>query len=136
MKFEEFLAQFGIKMKNRRYYDEALTHNSYANEQHLDYTYQRLEFLGDAILQKYISLYFFLNYPKLSEGQLTKSRSNAVREESLAAVSRSIHLGSYIRLGQGELNTKGYGKDSILSDVFESLTAAIYLDLGENATLS
>lgn len=136
MTLEEFLKKYGIKIKNRRYYDEALTHNSYANEHHLDYTYQRLEFLGDAILQKYISLYYFLNYPKLTEGKLTKNRSSAVREESLASVSRMINLGRFIRLGQGELNTKGYEKDSILSDIFESLTAAIYLDHGEQTTLN
>ncbi|ATZ16252.1 ribonuclease-3 [Entomoplasma freundtii] len=135
MSFEEFLNHYGIKIKNRHFYDEALTHNSFANEKHLDYTYQRLEFLGDAVLQKYASLYFFQNYPKWPEGKLTKNRSNLVREESLAEVARSLNIGKYIRLGQGEINSRGFDKDSILADVFESLTGAIYLDQGEAKTL-
>nr|WP_303662291.1 ribonuclease III [Williamsoniiplasma luminosum] len=136
MTLEEFLQQYNIKIKNRHLYDEALTHNSFSNEKHLKYTYQRLEFLGDSLLQMYVSLYFFRNHPKLKEGVLTKSRSNIVREESLAMIARQIQLGNYIRLGQGELNSKGYDKDSILSDVFESITAAIYLDQGEEKTLN
>lgn len=135
MRFEDFLGEYGLTIKNRHLYDEALTHNSFANEKHLPYTYQRLEFLGDAVLQKYASLYFFQNYPKWSEGKLTKNRSNLVREESLAEVAREVGLGQYIRLGQGEINSRGFNKDSILADVFESLTGAIYLDHGEAKTL-
>ncbi|PPE04075.1 ribonuclease III [Williamsoniiplasma lucivorax] len=136
MTLDEFLLQYDIKINNRRLFDEALTHNSYSNEKHLKYTYQRLEFLGDSLLQMYVSLYYFHNFPKLKEGVLTKSRSNVVREESLALVARKIKLGNYIRLGQGEYDSKGYDKDSILSDVFESFTAAIYLDQGEEVTLN
>ncbi|WP_026389144.1 ribonuclease III [[Acholeplasma] multilocale] len=135
MTVQEFLDKYGITIKNSHFYNEALTHNSYANEKHLKYTYQRMEFLGDAILQMYVSKYFFLNFPKIAEGILTKYRSNAVREESLAKVAREIKLGRLIRLGQGELNSKGYDKDSILSDVFEAFTAAIYLDHGEEVLL-
>ncbi|WP_027063068.1 ribonuclease III [Mesoplasma seiffertii] len=135
MTIQEFLLKYGIVPKNNRLYEEAVTHNSYANESHLKYTYQRLEFLGDAILQMYVSKYFFLNYPKSAEGILTKSRSNVVREESLATVAREINLGRIIRLGQGEINSKGYDKDSILADVFEAFTAAIYLDQGEEVLL-
>lgn len=135
MTWEKFLENYGIFVKKHRfYYNEALTHNSYTNEKHLKYNYQRLEFLGDAILQKYVSLYFFQKFPKSFEGELTKYRSKAVREESLAEVARSIKLGNYIRLGQGELNSRGFEKNSILADVFEALTAAIYLDQGDEIT--
>ncbi|ATZ18608.1 ribonuclease III [Williamsoniiplasma somnilux] len=135
MTVQEFLKKFGITIKNSHYFDEALTHNSYANEKHLKYTYQRLEFLGDAIIQMYVSNYLYKNYPKLSEGILTKYRSNIVREESFSMVAKEINLGQLIRLGQGELNSRGFEKPSILSDVFESFTAAIYLDQGEQIML-
>lgn len=119
---------FGIKIRDHNFFDQALTHNSYANEKRLPYTYQRLEFLGDAILQKYMSLYFFRTEPQVDEGKLTKDRSNAVREETLASVVKKIGLNNYIRLGNGEEASGGRTKPSILADVFESITAAIYLD--------
>ena len=123
-----FETTFQIKINDRHYYEEALTHNSYANEHKLGYTYQRLEFLGDAILQEYMSLYLYTHNPRVDEGKLTKERSNAVREETLAGVMRKIGLNNYIRLGNGEMTSGGNNKPSILADVFESITAAIYLD--------
>ncbi|AXK51341.1 ribonuclease III [Spiroplasma alleghenense] len=131
MEIKEFLKKFNIIPINIKIYEEAITHNSYANEKRAGYTYQRLEFLGDAILQMYVSLHFFKNFPREKEGVLTKYRSNSVREETLAEISRGINLGKIIRLGIGEINSKGYEKNSILADVFESFTAAIYLDQGE-----
>ena len=134
-KFEDYFeTTFQIKINDHRYYDQALTHNSYANENKLDYTYQRLEFLGDAILQEYMSLYFYKNNPRVDEGKLTKERSNAVREETLAGVMRRIGLNRYIRLGNGEMASGGNDKPSILADVFESITAAIYLDNEANGS--
>ncbi|AHI54054.1 ribonuclease III [Spiroplasma sabaudiense Ar-1343] len=130
MNIGDFLGKFSIIPKNLKLYEEALTHNSYANEKRAGFTYQRLEFLGDAILQMYVSLYFFNEFPNEKEGVLTKYRSNSVREETLAAISKEIKIGSIIRLGIGEINSKGYEKSSILADVFESFTAAIYLDQG------
>ncbi|AKX33857.1 ribonuclease III [Spiroplasma litorale] len=127
-----FLEKFNIKVNNKKVYEEALTHNSFANENRLSWNYQRLEFLGDAIIQLKVSEMLFKKYPKANEGVLTKIRSAIVREESLAKISRSINLGNLIRLGIGELESEGYNKDSILSDVFESLTAAIYLDNDKN----
>jgi len=127
-----FETTFQIKINDRHYYEQALTHNSYANEHKLDYTYQRLEFLGDAILQEYMSLYFYKNNSQVDEGKLTKERSNAVREETLAGVMRKIGLNNYIRLGNGEMTSGGNNKPSILADVFESITAAIYLDNEDN----
>jgi ribonuclease-3 len=109
-----------------------LTHNSYANERRLKYTYQRLEFLGDAIIEKYVSFYLFKTYLNENEGSLTKKRSEIVREETLSKVTQRIHLNQFIRLGNGEESSGGRNKDSILADVFESITAAIYLDNEKN----
>ncbi|ATG97530.1 ribonuclease III [Mesoplasma lactucae] len=127
-----FESNFKIKVNNHNLFDQALTHNSYANEKKKPYTYQRLEFLGDAILQKHMSLYFYKNLPKIDEGKLTKERSNAVREETLASVTKQIGLNRFIRLGNGEEASGGREKPSILADVFESTTAAIYLDNEDN----
>ncbi|AKU79437.1 ribonuclease III [Spiroplasma turonicum] len=131
---KNFLNKFDIKLKDKSYYEEALTHNSFSNENRLSKNYQRLEFLGDAIIQQKVSEFLYKNFPKANEGILTKIRSSIVREESLAKVARTIKLGSIIRLGIGELDSKGYDKDSILADVFESFTAAIYLDLDSYLT--
>ena len=139
-KFEDFKdyfeTTFEIEINDHSYSDQALTHNSYANEHKLDYTYQRLEFLGDAILQAYMSLYLYKNNSGVDEGKLTKERSNAVREETLAGVMRKISLNNYIRLGNGERASGGNNKPSILADVFESITAAIYLDNEEKGNVN
>ncbi|AHI53184.1 ribonuclease III [Spiroplasma culicicola AES-1] len=130
---KNFLKQFNIEVNSLDYYNEALTHNSYSNEHRLTKNYQRLEFLGDAILQMRVSEVLFKKYPKSNEGILTKYRSSIVRKETLAKFAQKIGLGQFIRLGVGELESKGYEKDSILSDVYESITAAIYLDAGAQA---
>lgn len=127
---QNFFKQFDITINNKSFYNEALTHNSYSNENRLTKNYQRLEFLGDAILQMNVSEYIFKKFPNYNEGILTKYRSSMVRRESLAQISKNIGLGKFIRLGVGELESKGYEKESILSDIYESLTAAIYLDGG------
>ncbi len=127
---QNFFKQFDITINNKSFYNEALTHNSYSNENRLTKNYQRLEFLGDAILQMNVSEYLFKKFPNYNEGILTKYRSSMVRRESLAQISKNIGLGKFIRLGVGELESKGYEKESILSDIYESLTAAIYLDGG------
>ncbi|PPE06442.1 ribonuclease III [Mesoplasma corruscae] len=128
---KNFFKNFGIIINNEELFITALTHNSYSNEKHLNYTYQRLEFLGDAVLQLYVSKYLYLNLKQFKEGKLTKTRSDLVRQETLAEISKKIGLGRMIRLGQGELKSKGYEKSSILADVFESVTAAIFLDQSE-----
>lgn len=133
MEIRRFFERFNLQVTNTDYYKEALTHNSYANEHNLNYTYQRLEFLGDAILSKEISLYLFSRFPEKNEGQITSLRSKIVRENTLAEVSRNIGLGNIVRLGKGEIKTQGYDKDRILADIYESIIAAIYLDLGEDA---
>ncbi|WP_434343218.1 ribonuclease III [Mycoplasma sp. 06067-C1-B144P-99-0482-3] len=135
MNIKNFFEKYKIKINDQQIYKEALTHNSYANERKLKYSYQRLEFLGDAILQMYTSKFLFFNYSKLGEGELTRLRASIVREESLSRIARDINLGQLIRLGHGELMTKGYEKQSILADIFEALTAAVYLDQSEEGLL-
>nr|WP_211360447.1 ribonuclease III [Spiroplasma tabanidicola] len=119
-----------IIIKNKELYVEALTHNSYSNENKKERHYQRLEFLGDAVLQLNVSLYLFNKFKKANEGELSKYRSSLVKRESLAMIARKLNLGDYVRLGIGEHDSRGFDKDNILADLYESLTAAIYLDLG------
>ncbi|ADK69986.1 ribonuclease III [Mycoplasma mycoides subsp. mycoides] len=136
MNIKNFFEKYNIKINNEKLFNEALTHNSYANEHKLKYSYQRLEFLGDAILQMYVSRFLFFNYSKLSEGELTRLRASTVREETLFRVAKDINLGALVKLGHGEYITKGYEKPSILADVFEALTAAIYLDQKEDGLVT
>lgn len=126
-----FFKQYHIFIKEPQYYLEALTHNSYANENNLSYTYQRMEFLGDAILAKEISLYLFLSFPDKNEGEITNLRSKIVREGTLAELVRRMNWEPFLLLGKGEIKTKGYEKNRILADIYESMIAALYLDLGE-----
>lgn len=121
------------KIKSNRNYREAFTHRSFSNEHNLDYSYERLEFLGDSILGESISTYIWHLFPNKDEGQLTSLRSKAVRQETLAAVAIALGLQDYLFLGNGEKNTGGQQRESILSDVFESFLAAVYLDLGNSA---
>ena len=114
-------------------YLEAFTHKSYSNENNLSYSYERLEFLGDTILGYNITKYLFINYPEMDEGELTGLRSKAVRQETLAQASIILNLPEHIYLGNGEKSTGGHQRTSILSDIFESFLAAVYLDLGNRA---
>jgi ribonuclease-3 len=110
----------------------ALTHNSFIFERpdlNLE-SYEKLEFLGDAVLETLITTYLFENFPDLSEGDLSKFRGALVNEKSLAELARFIDLGPCILLGNGELRAKGFDKDRILADSFEALIGAIYLDGG------
>ncbi|WP_374696421.1 ribonuclease III [Spiroplasma endosymbiont of Polydrusus formosus] len=128
---KNFFERYHIFIKKQQYYLEALTHNSYANEHNLIYTYQRMEFFGDAILAKEISLYLFLSFPDKNEGEITNLRSKIVREGTLAELVRRMNWAPFLLLGKGEIKTKGYQKNRILADIYESILAALYLDLGE-----
>jgi ribonuclease-3 len=110
----------------------ALTHSSYANEKKTGglESNERLEFLGDAVLNIITSEYIYKHYPGLSEGEMTKTRASIVCEASLVKCANSIMLGKYLLLGKGEENTGGRNRTSILSDAFEALIGAIYLDGG------
>lgn len=110
----------------------AITHNSYIFEfPHLKLeSYEKLEFLGDAVLGTLVTTYLMENFPELTEGDLSKFRSAIVNEKSLSELARFISLGSCILLGKGELKARGFDKDRILADSFEALIGAIYLDGG------
>ena len=109
-----------------------MTHSSYVNEQRgrRKANNERLEFLGDAVLEVTISDYVFREYPGYNEGRLTKLRSSLVCEYTLAICARDVELGKYLLLSRGEDATGGRERDSILSDAFDALIGAIYLDGG------
>ncbi len=110
----------------------AVSHTSYVNELRVYKweSYQRMEYLGDAVLELVISDYLYRNNPDMSEGVMSKTRSSIVCETALSYCARKINLSEYILLGIGEAAAGGADRDSILSDVFESIIGAIYLDGG------
>jgi ribonuclease-3 len=117
--------KLGYEFKQPQLLQRALTHRSYAAEHN-----ERLEFLGDAILGCVIAKHLYSNYPQLSEGELSRLRSNLVREETLAILARQLDLGSQLKLGEGELKSGGFRRPSILADALEALFGAILLDSG------
>nr|WP_296005583.1 ribonuclease III [uncultured Blautia sp.] len=131
-KFLELEKKIGYKFENFDLLVNAMTHSSYANEHHISYTgnNERLEFLGDAVLEITSSEFLFHKYPDLPEGKLTKKRASMVCEPTLALCAREIPLGDYLLLGKGEEATGGRKRDSIVSDAMEALIGAIYLDGG------
>ncbi|MEG1848577.1 MAG: ribonuclease III [Lachnospiraceae bacterium] len=124
--------KIGYHFKDKVLLKQAMTHSSFANEQKIRklLDYERLEFLGDAVLELISSEYFYTAYPDYPEGKLTKLRSSCVCEPALAYCAREIELSGYILLGKGEEATGGRERDSITSDVCEALIGAIYLDGG------
>lgn len=124
--------RIGYRFANQALLRQALTHSSFANEQKINRTqnYERLEFLGDAVLELVSSEFLFRTRSAMSEGELTKTRASMVCEPSLAFCARDLELGRFILLGRGEESTGGRGRDSIVSDVMEALIGAIYLDGG------
>ncbi len=129
---KEFQKTIGYEFKNEQLLRQALTHSSYANEKHLKKLSdnERLEFLGDAVLELTSSEFLFSHYPKLTEGQLTKMRASIVCEPTLAMCTEEMHLGDYLFLGKGEDQTGGRHRKSVLSDALEAVIGAIYLDGG------
>ena len=122
----------GYSFKNRSLLSHALTHSSYANEKHWDKTRcnERLEFLGDAVLELVSSNFLFRNYPTMPEGEMTKLRASLVCEPTLAFCAEAISLGNYLLLGKGEDLTGGRKRPSVVSDAMEAVIGAIYLDGG------
>lgn len=120
--------EIGYEFKNPDLLLEAMTHKSYAAEWNVKYDNQRLEFFGDAVVELVLTKHLYSRYPDLQEGDLTKIRSAVVNQDSLALFARSIELGKYIRFGRGEIDSRGGDRESTVSDAFEALTAAIYLD--------
>lgn len=124
--------KIGYEFKNKELLLQALTHSSFSNEQKINRfkDYERLEFLGDAVLELLSSQFFFQTYPEMSEGEMTRLRSSMVCEPALAFCARELSLGEYILLGKGEEATGGRKRDSIISDVMEAVIGAVYLDGG------
>lgn len=116
--------------KNRKLLTQALTHSSCANDGRKVLNNERLEFLGDSVLSIIVSKHLFLNYPEMPEGELSKIRASLVCEKSLFQFGEKIELGKKIILGKGEEVTGGRERPSIVSDAFEALIAAIYIDSG------
>lgn len=138
VKLENLQQRLGYTFGDRRVLIQAMTHKSYGHEFLLDQPIalrdnERLEFLGDAILDVVVSDILLENFPNANEGQLSKMRAAVVNEKTLAQLARTIHLQDSIRLGKGESQTRGNEKPSILSSTFEALVAAIYLDGGFHA---
>lgn len=108
---------------------EALTHNSYAHEHRQSINYQRLEYLGDALIQFEVSTYLYRTYPQMQEGDLTTHRAAMVCQRSLADQARRLGLGDYVLIGKG-LPESHRDADSLLCDIFESIVGALYMDGG------
>ncbi|SDB48963.1 ribonuclease III [Butyrivibrio sp. INlla16] len=131
----ELQESIGYHFKDSNLLLQALTHSSYANEQKINKRgdYERLEFLGDAVLELVSSHYLYNKYPDKKEGEMTKMRASMVCEPALAYCASSIHLEKYLILGKGEEATGGRYRESIISDVMEAIIGAIYLDSGIKA---
>ena len=130
---QELLEKLEIKPKDKMIYITALTHPSYINEHHKNHgDLERLEFMGDAVLQLFVSYLIFNEYPTLKEGEMSLIRSRLVRSDSLSKLAKELDIGKYLILGHGEEKSGGRDRKNILADAFESLMAAIYLDQGHN----
>lgn len=130
---EEVEKCLGVKFSNELLIKTALTHSSYAKQFKGAKYNERLEFLGDSVLQLCITQYLFVNYAKKNEGDLTKIRSLIVCENSLYEVAQKLKIAKYIRMSKGEYLTGGMERVSIQADAIEAIIAAIYLDNGEEA---
>ena len=130
--FEELEKKTGYRFKDRHLLHQAMTHSSYSNERHWDKLEcnERLEFLGDAVLELVSSDFLYHKYPDRKEGELTKLRASMVCEPSLAYCAKDLSLEKYLLLGKGEEATGGRNRPSIISDAMEALIGAIYLKPG------
>lgn len=128
----EFERKLKYEFKNIDFLLASLRHSSFVNE-HPEMDIQdneRLEFLGDAVLNLIVGHLLMERYPDLKEGDLSRMRANLVNESQLASIARKMDLGSHIQLGKGEVQSKGWEKKSILANTYEALVAAVYLDGG------
>ena len=134
----ELEKKLGIEFRDKNLAQQAFTHSSYAHERKMDSlnSNERLEFLGDAVLELTISEELYIKWPKLPEGELTKLRATLVCEGSLAKKALSLDLGKYLLIGKGEEMSGGRGRDSTLADTFEAVLGAVFLDLGIDAARS
>ena len=130
--FEQLQSELNILFNNKNLLYQAFTHSSYVNEHRrkLFTDNERLEFLGDAVLELSVSKFLFEKYPQMSEGELTKLRASIVCEPSLVIFANELKFGHYVLLGKGEELTGGRERPALLADVFESFVGALYLDQG------
>lgn len=131
-KLKELQERIGYRFQREELLHQALSHSSYVNEhrQEAGGDNERLEFLGDAVLELSSSEFLYLEYPEMPEGDMTKLRASLVCEPTLAMCAREMNLPDYLLLGKGEEHTSGRFRDSIVSDALEALLGAIYLDGG------
>lgn len=129
---KELEKELGYQFRDINLLKQAVTHSSYSNEKNMGKLgcNERLEFLGDAVLEVISSEFLYQKFPILQEGELTKKRASMVCEPTLALCAREIRLDNYLLLGHGEENTGGRKRDSIVSDALEAVIGAIYLDGG------
>jgi ribonuclease-3 len=120
-----FLAQLGYQFEQPELLRQALTHRSHSTPHN-----ERLEFLGDGVLNCVIASLLYQRFPQLPEGHLSRLRANLVNQECLSGIARALELGDELRLGEGELKSGGFRRPSILADAFEAITGAIFLDGG------
>ena len=130
MFIEKFQEKIGVKFRNIEILDLALTHSSYANERGLSEYNERLEFLGDSVLQLCITEYLYKNCKDNNEGDLTRKRASIVCEASLYKVGERWNLGEFIKLSKGEKLSGGKTRISTIADAVEAVIAAVYLDSG------
>jgi ribonuclease-3 len=132
MKYNEIEEKIGVKFKNRNYLQTAFTHRSYLNEHKEENieNNERLEFLGDAVLELIISSNLYHNYPDKAEGELTSIRAALVRTESIAEETKRLKVGQYLRMSKGEEESGGQEKTYLLANLYESIIGAIYLEAG------
>lgn len=135
MSVESLESRLGYRFNNRALLMTALTHPSYGAD-HQTKSYQRMEFLGDAVLELAVSRHLYLNAPKMDEGQLSRRRASLVCEETLSEIAREYDIGAHIRFSHGEEKSGGQDKPSILADVFEAILASVYLDGGMDEALA
>ncbi|EUJ33445.1 ribonuclease III [Listeria floridensis FSL S10-1187] len=130
--WEELQESVGFSFKELSLLQTAFTHSSYVNEHRKEHLKdnERLEFLGDAVLELTVSDYLFKKYPDMAEGQMTKMRAAIVCEPSLVEFADSVHFSKYVRLGKGEEKAGGRTRPALLADVFEAFIGALYLDNG------
>jgi len=125
----KILNDLNIKPRNIELYEQAFSHASYINENNLEGDYERLEFLGDSVLDLVVSEYLFLN-TEMFEGEMTKHRANYVCTHALYEYAKELEFEKYIKVGKGELSSGGNMRESTMADCFESFIGAIYIDLG------
>ncbi len=131
-KYEEFEKKFGLSFHDKKLLEQAFTHRSYINEnKNLGIQHnERLEFLGDAVLELIVTKFLFDHYPDTKEGILTAYRSALVRTESISAAAREMGMNDLLKLSKGEEKDEGKARDYILANTFEAFIGAVYLDQG------